>query len=128
MQQTTHAPPSAISWFYIPAADFERAVRFYENIMETKLHVHPFGSDSIGVFSHDTDTGVGGCVTSGGTPSPAGVLIYLNVDQRLDRTLERVAPAGGRIVLAKFTLPEGQGDVAEIVDTEGNRIGLHAKA
>lgn len=128
MSQTAHAPHSATSWFSIPARDFDRAVRFYETILESKLHVHPFGADTIGVFAHDSVDGIGGCVAKGGTPSTDGVLLYLNVDGRLDRTLANVKDAGGRITAAKVELPEGQGFVAEIVDSEGNRVGLHAKA
>ena len=128
MPPTTSAPSSAISWFYIPTADFDRAVHFYETILEAKMHVHPFGPDTIGVFKHDGENGIGGCVTSGGTPSADGVLIYLNVDERFDQTLALVAEAGGHVTLPKHALPEGQGHAAEIVDTEGNRVGLHAKA
>ena len=58
----------------------------------------------------------------------AGIMIYLDVDGRLDRTLECVAAAGGRISMPKFQLPHGEGWIAQIIDTEGNRVGLHANS
>jgi len=125
MQQSVSAPTNALSWFAIPATDFDRAVRFYETILETKLYVNTFGGEAIGVFPHAED-GIAGCVTSG-TPSTGGVLVYLCADGRLDRTLEFVATAGGSIETPKTALPQGMGYSAHIVDTEGNRIGLHAK-
>jgi predicted enzyme related to lactoylglutathione lyase len=127
MGQTIDAPTTAVSWFAIPATDFKRAVRFYETIMETRLHVGDFGAEEIGVFEHADANGVGGCVTTG-TPSDAGVLIYLCADGRLDRTLELTATAGGRVEVPKYALPDGLGFSAHIIDSEGNRVGLHAKA
>jgi predicted enzyme related to lactoylglutathione lyase len=37
-----------------------------------------------------------------------------------------VEPAGGKISLPRTALPEGMGFYAHILDTEGNRVGLHA--
>jgi predicted enzyme related to lactoylglutathione lyase len=127
MEQTVAAPLTAVSWFAIPATDFKRAVRFYETIMETQLHVGEFGSAEIAVFEHANADGVGGCVTTG-KPSMDGVLIYLCADGRLDRTLELTERAGGRVDVPKYELPDGLGFSAHIVDSEGNRVGLHAKA
>jgi predicted enzyme related to lactoylglutathione lyase len=127
LEQTVSAPPTAISWFAIPATNFERAVRFYETIMETKLHVGEFGPEEIAVFEHASADGVGGCVTTG-KPSTEGVLIYLCADGRLDRTLALTVQAGGRIEVPKYEIPGGLGFSAHIIDSEGNRVGLHAKA
>jgi len=40
--------------------------------------------------------------------------------------LDRVAPAGGTVVQPKTVLPQGLGAYAHIIDTEGNRVALHA--
>jgi hypothetical protein len=37
-----------------------------------------------------------------------------------------VTRAGGRVVQDRTLLPEGLGAFAHIVDSEGNRVGLHA--
>lgn len=126
----TAAPPraSALSWFEIPTADFDRARRFYEAILETTLIEQPFGAARIAVFPYDHETGTGGCLDEGSESKPCsnGTVIYLDVDGRLDRTLERVPAAGGRVASPKMALPPGMGYVAHIFDSEGNRVGLHA--
>ena len=47
----------------------------------------------------------------------------------LDRAIDFYAvAAGGSVLVGKTALPPGMGSFAQIVDTEGNRIGLHALA
>ena len=72
---------------------------------------------------------MGGCLIAadGHTPSPDGTLVYLGV-AALDAALERARHVGGRVALPKTELPEGMGRYAHIVDSEGNRVGLHAMA
>lgn len=121
MQATT-----AISWFEIPAKDLERAVWFYESVLQQDLRRETLGTAEMAVFPYQ-DPGIGGALTHAPNLQPAtdGSVIYLRT-QRLDETLERVTRAGGRIVLDKTALPDGMGAFAHIVDCEGNRIGLHA--
>jgi predicted enzyme related to lactoylglutathione lyase len=61
----------------------------------------------------------------GHRPSGDGVVIYLNCDGRFDDVLGRVESAGGSIVEPKSHIPT-VGWIAQILDSEGNRIGLHA--
>src|ERR1700757_2306393 len=42
--------------------------------------------------------------------------------------LPRVPKAGGEVLLPRTALPDGMGYFAQIRDTEGNRVGLHAMA
>ena len=49
-------------------------------------------------------------------------------DKRIDDWLARVEPAGGRVITPKTALPPGMGLLAHILDSEGNRVGLHAQA
>lgn len=126
MPETTPAVRSALTWFEIPTADFDRARRFYETILETTLNEQPFGEGRVAVFPY-AQPGVGGCLDDSSDSRPGeGTVIYLDVDGRLDRTLERVADAGGRIAAPKLALPPGMGWVAHIIDSEGNRVGLHS--
>ncbi|MBV8749228.1 MAG: VOC family protein [Candidatus Eremiobacteraeota bacterium] len=123
-QTTTATAKAAITWFMIPAADLARAQRFYETILETTLKAEDFGGRPLAVFPYDQPA-VGGALAEG-TPSPAGTLVYLNVTGRLDRTLELVNAAGGSVATPKTELPNGIGWSAHIVDSEGNRVGLHS--
>lgn len=127
MSETTTTARSAITWFEIPTADFGRACRFYETILETSLRTEQFGPQRIAVFPYQ-QPGMGGGLTekSDWQPGAGGTVVYLDVDGRLDRTLERVEGAGGRLAVPKVELPHGIGWVAHIIDSEGNRIGLHA--
>jgi len=116
---------STITWFEIPATDFARATRFYEAIFATPL-VHLADFPGMGIFPYQRP-GISGCIThgEGHRPSPDGVVVYLNCEGRIDQVLGRVEKAGGSIVEPKNHIPN-VGWVAQIRDTEGNRVGLHA--
>ena len=118
---------SAITWFEIPVTDFDRARRFYGAIFETTLREERFGPGRIAVFAYERP-GIGGCLdeNSESRPGTLGTIVYLDAAGRLDRTLDLVEGAGGRIASPKTALPPGMGFVAHSVDTEGNRVGLHA--
>jgi uncharacterized protein len=115
---------STITWFEIPAADFARATRFYETIFATPM-VHLADFPGMAIFPYERP-GISGCVThgEGQRPSPDGTVIYLNCEGRIDQVLARVEKAGGKIVEPKNHIPN-VGWVAQIHDTEGNRLGLH---
>ena len=44
---------SVPAWFEIPSADLDRAVRFYEGILETRLVREDMGPLRMGVFPHE---------------------------------------------------------------------------
>jgi uncharacterized protein len=117
---------NALSWFEIPATDLPRATRFYETVTARKLKAESTGPLQLSVFSYE-QPGVGGCLIAGDGQLPAGVgtVVYLVV-AHLDEALDRVGRAGGKVALPKTALPEGLGFFAHIIDSEGNRVGLHA--
>jgi predicted enzyme related to lactoylglutathione lyase len=118
---------STITWFEIPATDFGRAVRFYETLFASPLQ-HLADWPNLAIFPYQRP-GVSGAVATGEghRPSGDGVVIYLNCDGRIDAVLDRVEKAGGIIVEPKNHIPS-VGWVAQIRDSEGNRVGLHAAA
>jgi hypothetical protein len=119
-----------INWFEIPALDLNRASAFYEEILAVTLNRGDMGSASHAVFPYDRDHATGGCLITGSglKPSADGAVVYLNAGQSLDAVLARIVPAGGSIALPRTELPPGMGAFAQILDTEGNRVGLHAYA
>jgi predicted enzyme related to lactoylglutathione lyase len=123
------AAASPISWFEIPALDLDRAQRFYEALLDTQLRREPMGpAKALAVFPY-AQPGVGGCLMAGdGVARPAadGALIYLDAGPALDPVLARVAGLGGRITTPRVDLPDGMGCFAHVLDSEGNRVGLHA--
>ncbi len=126
------AKKSAINWFEIPVNDFDRAKKFYETLFDFSMKEQTWGNTRIGYFEWDREEdGRGGSIVYDPeyyTPSTHGPLIYLNCEPRIQRVIDRVIPAGGKllqnktIVAATFDL----GYWALILDTEGNRIALHA--
>lgn len=124
--------PHAINWFEIPVADLTRAMRFYETMTGRKLRREAFGApgEELAVFEVDDADGVNGALLASPHARPAaeGTTVYLNAAPRIDDWLARVEPAGGRIMTPKTALPPGMGFFAHILDSEGNRVGLHALA
>ncbi|WP_137936870.1 VOC family protein [Chitinivorax sp. B] len=120
---------NAINWFEIPAADFDRAVRFYQTVYHADLRVEACADDTpVAILPYDQQTGVGGSIVKGLNlqPNEAGVRIYLNGGQDLTVMLGRVNEAGGEIVMEKTKLPGDIGYIAQFRDSEGNVIGLHS--
>ena len=124
----TPALRAAIHWFEIPATDLGRAQAFYERVLATTLRREPMGAVELAVFAYD-EPACGGCLMAGASapqPSTSGALVYLDAEPSLDAALARVEVAGGRIATPKVQLPGEMGAFAHIIDTEGNRVGLHA--
>jgi hypothetical protein len=122
---------NAINWFEIPAHDIDRAQRFYERLLGTTLRRETMGPQTLAVFPYEGEHATGGCLISGPTVAKAsgeGTLVYLAVTPTLDTALDRLAAAGGKLATPKVTLPGDMGVFAHIVDSEGNRVGLHAMA
>jgi len=122
---------NVISWFEIGVADLDRATKFYETVFDVTLA--PMDMDNIKMRMFpvtDMMEGVGGAlVDSGGFHKPSatdGPLIYLNGNPDLQRVLDKVANAGGTVMVPKTEITPEYGYMAVIMDTEGNRIGLHS--
>lgn len=121
---------NAINWFEIPAANFDRAVQFYETILATPLNADSsFPDIRMAIFPYQ-QPGVGGCIFEHpeARPHADGVRIYLNGGDNLGPILDRVVAAGGQIVMPKTLLREDIGYIGMFSDTEGNIIGLHSMA
>ncbi|MFN0034313.1 MAG: VOC family protein [Saprospiraceae bacterium] len=119
---------SAISWFEIPVLDFPRAQKFYQAIFDTQIEEMQMGPFRMGMFPYDRDNnGVGGAICHSEGYKPAGgdgVKVYLNGGDDLNTVLNRVAGAGGSIVMPKTEIAPGMGNMAFFNDTEGNVVGL----
>jgi predicted enzyme related to lactoylglutathione lyase len=121
---------NAISWFEIPATDLNRATIFYETIFSVTLNPLDLPNIKMRMFPLEDMMGVGGAVVdSGGFHKPStteGPLIYLNGNPDLQKILDKVEAAGGKIMVPKTEISPEYGYMAVIIDTEGNRIGLHS--
>lgn len=124
-----HSRHNAVNWFEIPVLDLDRAQRFYEILFATPLQrAADTGDGALAVFPYEK-YGVGGCLRrtpNGPKPSPDGATVYLNAVPSLDTVLARVENAGGVVAQPRTELPAGMGCFAHVIDSEGNRVGLHA--
>lgn len=118
---------NAINWFEIPVKNFDRAKKFYEQIMNGEIQVMPHPELKYGMLPADMENGVGGGIVEGPgfEPSDKGPLIYLNGGDDLSIPLAKVEKAGGKILLSKTSIGSN-GFMAHLLDTEGNRIALHS--
>ena len=114
-------------WFEIPAANFERAVGFYEKVFETKLTRDKYESSDLAIFPYE-GTSNSGCImkAEGYKPAREGSIVYLSAGKDLAGPLARAAANGGSVAIPKTALPEDMGYFAQFIDTEGNRVGLHS--
>lgn len=122
---------NAISWFEIGSTDLDRATKFYETIFGLSLAPMDLPNIKMRMFPiDDMMKGIGGAVVdSGGFHKPSatdGPLIYLNGNPDVQNILDKVEAAGGKIMVPKTEISSEYGFMAVIIDTEGNRIGLHS--
>ena len=117
-----------INWFEIPVSDFDRARKFYGEILGSELESQQMGPHMMGFFPVE-ESGVSGAIVHGEgyQPSDTGTLVYLNGGENLSRILDRVEPAGGAVVVPKTLITEEIGFYAIFKDSEGNKIALHSR-
>ena len=126
-KKTTTKLKDFVSWFEIPALNFDKAVAFYDHIYDIKMERVVNATHSMAVFP--ADKGVGGAVVygPGSVPGHTGPLVYLNGGKDLEVILARVPKAGGRIVMPKTLIDKESGYFAIFIDSEGNKLALHSK-
>ena len=122
---------NAISWFEIPATDLDRAQKFYETIFGISMIPMDMENIKMRMFPlDDMMKEIGGAVVdSGGFHKPSatdGPLVYLNGNPDVQNIINKVEAAGGSIMVPKTQISPEYGYMAVIIDTEGNRIGLHS--
>lgn len=120
----------AISWFEIPTTDLDRAAKFYETILGITLVPMDMPNFQMRMFPvEDMMTGVSGALTLAPDfyqPQDNGTLVYLNANPDVQLVLDRIEAAGGKIVVPKTQISPEIGYMAVFIDTEGNRVALHA--
>jgi predicted enzyme related to lactoylglutathione lyase len=118
----------AIHWFELFVSDLDRAVRFYQTVLDIELRRTVEDGNPMALFASAVEQGVGGALVRrpGREPTESGVIVYLDADGKLDASLARVERAGGRVVMGKTDIGP-PGFIALVRDTEGNLVGLHSE-
>ena len=117
---------NSIFWYEIPAADIDRAIKFYNEIFQSEMKKMEV-NEGYPMAMLPESLGGGGAIVQGDIYQPysGGVLIYLNVGDQFDAIYERIPAAGGKIAMEKVDMG-GHGYSAFFIDSEGNKIGLAA--
>lgn len=113
-------------WVDIPVLQLDRAIAFYGAVLAAPVRAEGGPGFTFGLLPQE---GVSGCLyppaDGENAPSRNGPLIYLNVDGRLDDAVTAALGAGGRLLRARHEIgPHGWRAI--VLDSEGNRIALHA--
>jgi len=125
---------NALNWFEIPVTDIERAKKFYGTIFGIELQDMPempgMMEMKMAAFPSAMDQGkISGALAKSQMhkPSADGVTIYLNANPDIQTVIDRVEKAGGKVEVPRTEISPEIGVMAFIIDTEGNRIALHAQ-
>ncbi|MEO6940369.1 MAG: VOC family protein [Candidatus Kapaibacterium sp.] len=127
MDKTTNA----LNWFEIPAVDVSRAQKFYEQVFAVQMEPYPemMGMKMVG-FPADMGNGkASGAVVQSQMhkPSQDGAIIYLNANPSIQSVIDRIEPAGGKVVMPKTQISPEIGYMAFFIDSEGNKVALHGQ-
>ena len=115
-----------VVYFEIPVLDLDRACDFYSKVFDTTLTQDLVDGYQMAFFeSFDESFGASGALVVGDVyrPSHQGCFLYFGVES-IDETVARALEHGGSVLYPKKSNGD-LGFVAEIEDTEGNRIALH---
>ena len=132
-----------ICWFEIPVLNLDRAIDFYSTILSAKIEKKMLLDREFGVFDKNKHLIAGGLVVKEDYfPGKSTILFFSVID--LSQVLINTIEKGGEIVIPKTLLKQinSKGDIiiagnlidenvgyfAEIIDSEGNHIGLYSNS
>ncbi len=114
-------------WFEIPVKDMERARLFYSNMLGYDLPLQDLGGVLMAFFPMEGHGNSGALIMGDGyEPCERGTVVYLNAGEDLNESLERVEPAGGKVVVPKSKITDEQGHFALFLENGGKIVGLHS--
>lgn len=119
---------NTICWFDLAVANLERAKTFYSKILDKPLEICIEGEFTMVVFPHsDCSHDVAGCLyeKSDFVPNNSDLLIYFDVNKRIHEAVTAVSLNGGKVVTPVEAIGPW-GFRAVIIDSEGNKVALHA--
>ena len=130
-------------WFEIPVNDLDRAVDFYSNILQIKVKRILMLDQELGYLDKGDGTPGGVLIKKENyQPGQGSVLFFyvIDISQILknlteikgtiitDKTLLKQKNSSGNFVISNNLIDQKVGYYAEIIDSEGNRIGLYSNS
>ncbi len=134
--QKINEQSNVITWFEIPVTDSNRARKFYETILDIKMNTQymeetkeeaTFFPSVPGIIQATSGRVTGVLVKNERSkPSREGTLVYLNAYPSIQTVIDKIESAGGKVLVPKTKIIAGY--ISVFIDTEGNRVALHAEA
>lgn len=118
----TDATSGQIVFTEIPAADPERACKFYETLLQGPLTREDHGPNPIWTLPHAGGHAAGQIYRGRPATDGSGMTAHFVVLDALTDAMERVRQGGGEVVSPVMDIPVGSFFYAK--DTEGNNLGL----
>lgn len=120
--RSKHTNP--VVYFEIPVLRMDRAVHFYKTVFDFEFKKMEIDSYEMSVFPFEEEAlGISGSLAKGDVyvPTKNGVILYFKT-ANIDETLKKAISLKAKILYPKTDT--GHGYVAEMEDSEGNRIAL----
>jgi uncharacterized protein len=115
-----------IAWVDIPVKDLDRAIQFYGRTLNRPLEKERHDDFVFAMIKHGNINYA--CLVPEAesiSKDVSGILVYFNVEGRIEETVEKAKENGGEI-LEDIQDIGPYGFRAIIADSEGNRIALHS--
>ncbi len=115
-----------VIYFEIPVTNMDRAIRFYELLFGVKLTRQTVDGYDMALFPFkDGSPGATGALAKGDVyvPSKNGAVLYFRVDD-IKVTVDHALSLGSKPLYPIKDIGDA-GQVAEIEDSEGNRLALN---
>lgn len=130
-------------WFEIPVSDLDRAIDFYSNVLQLKVKRILMLDQEQGYLDKGDGTPGGVLIKKENYQPGQGCVLFfyvIDISQILknlteyngkiitDKTLLKQKNSSGDFVISNNLIDQKVGYYAEIIDSEGNRIGLYSNS
>ncbi|WP_437918800.1 VOC family protein [Sphingobacterium sp. LRF_L2] len=122
----TNQKTNPVVYFEIPVNDMRRAITFYQTVFGFTFEQEELDGYDMAFFPlNDNQPGITGALAKGDVyqPSHQGAILYFYTED-IDSALENASRLGSQILYPKTINTDHGFAVAEIEDSEGNRIAL----
>ncbi|WP_029902414.1 VOC family protein [Prevotella sp. 10(H)] len=120
---------ASIAFFEIPVLDFDRAIKFYETVLNVNLTAMDCGHDKMALFPAENGVCPGAISWAKDKrflPSENGTMVSFNIEN-IERAISLIEKFGGKILISKTKIEgEESGYFSIFLDCEGNRVGLYS--
>jgi len=117
---------NTIVWADIPVTDMDRARKFYAAVLQADIELMP-GMEDVALLPMEPGDASGDLVKSDNAkPGAGGITVYLDSKGDPEGMIERAVGAGGQLAMPLTDMGEMVGFIGFFIDSEGNRVGVHA--